>query len=96
MNLDSRHSDCSEFAHIHYYKFVPISKATSLKKSHSTEDSDNEDCHEGKALSGAVVFPSSIAVEVPQFKIVFETIYDTRNNFSSPYLEPKRKPPKFA
>lgn len=83
---------CDEFAHIHFHKFF---KTNTL--AFKQIDNDN-DCHEGKVLSGLVVLELLPVIELPvqhspeKHSIVFNLVI----YYPDPDIEPQRKPPRFA
>ncbi|AZZ38133.1 hypothetical protein CIK05_15430 [Bdellovibrio sp. qaytius] len=85
-----------EFAHIHNYKaHKQIAKRNSLEK--TTDDSEDNECHEGKALQALPATKEiKFDLSIPSYVLVYDLVYELENNFKSPYLEPHRKPPKQA
>jgi hypothetical protein len=89
--LESLHSDCASFGHIHAYEFSSVTKTP--HSAHYTTHA--EDCHEAKNASffASVDFCSSF------FKNDYPLLsYDLKlkiqNGFVSPFLEPRKKPPR--
>lgn len=84
--MGSQTHDCNEFAHLHFHTL-------SIDSEH---DHEEESCHEGKSVFAFSIFPVSIQVPQPIYTAVFKNIFELKNNFKSPYLEPLRRPPKIA
>jgi len=82
--------DCQEFGHLHFFHFEKIAAEGSLQHIEGN-------CHEGKYLLSHSPFPAVVFdLFVPTYKVIHELVFTLENQFKSPYLEPRRKPPKFS
>lgn len=90
----SQAENCNEFGHIHFYK---IQKMVEGDASYEASSSKDEDCHEGKSVAAHDAFPSRVFELVRMsYETVFSRVPVFENHFKSPFLEPPRKPPRFA
>lgn len=88
----SAYDNCDEIGHIHNFKVhknvnnIPVVK---------TDSSDDEDCHEGKSIFTFMVACSKVSIKAHEkFPTLFKLVWTVENNFKTPYLEPRRKPPR--
>lgn len=90
------HGDCSEFGHIHFHDLGRDSKTNAILKL-SNNSGNEDDCHEGKAFAGYFILHSGkLEMAEPVYEDSFEIVFLVENNFKSPYLEPRRKPPRLS
>ena len=91
--MGSQTHNCDEFAHMHIGFYHHSSDDVSIESEH---DHEEESCHEGKSVFAYSIFPIIIQIPKPIYAVVFKSVFDLKNNFKSPYLEPRRKPPKIS
>lgn len=97
------HGDCQEFGHIHLPNH--IHKVSSLENLENNIDSGarskstaaKDECREGKSVFHISLLPENI-FETLLFvnKLKFDLVFSLENQPKDPFLEPKRKPPRFA
>jgi hypothetical protein len=91
------HGDCGEFGHIHFHKIGKFLNIDAIQKPSDKSGDDDDNCHEGKSIAGSFILQSgSIEVAKPVYEPSFEVVFSVDNNFPSPYLEPRRKPPRLS
>lgn len=92
------HTNCNEFAHIHFHSAHKITQNINTISNHSNQQNDNdENCHEGKSVFTYAQFPvDNFNFVLPTYSLVFDLVLSLENNFKNPDLEPHRKPPKYS
>lgn len=86
-------SNCDEIGHTHFF-----SKQLNNQQNFSSDRTSNDkNCHSAQNLSVIYLYPSEIFhFQKPNYNFVFETVFSLKNNQKSPFLEPRRKPPRFS
>lgn len=90
--------NCQEFAHIHHYSIEGFPEhQMKLMVGESFFQQATESCHEGKLVVDGSPFPAAcLDFENPSYGLRSALIFELKNHFKSPTLEPHRKPPKFS
>lgn len=90
--------NCQEFAHIHHYSFEKFPEhSIKLKVGEATFQKHADSCHEGKSVVDGSPLPAIyFGFENPSYGLRSLLIFELKNHFKSPTLEPHRKPPKFT
>jgi hypothetical protein len=81
-SLSNLPSNCDEFGHIHFHKI----NADTQKQTHAGQS----------AVGSPIIIAKEFIFPEPVFILKFEALFDLKNNFESPFLEPRRKPPRRA
>jgi hypothetical protein len=92
-----RVGNCFEFGHIHRFLVQAPDRNTGTARSDESHNSSDEACHGSQTLAGMFLFPSSPQIMnfvFPKGELKILAIIKSRH--PAPWLEPVRKPPKFA
>lgn len=96
---DRNHDNHDEIGHIHFYQVQSkiqnslnnVIESAASKKQISDA---NENCTSEKSVFAYSLFPIEVfKIECPSFSLTFAKVFTIKNNFLTPYLEPRRKPP---
>lgn len=99
---DHNYDNHDEIGHIHFYQaqtkvqknLSDVIESADNKKQGSDA---NENCSSGKSVFAYSLSPIEVYImECPNFTLAFATVFKIKNNFLTPYLEPRRKPPRLA
>jgi hypothetical protein len=92
------HHNHDEIGHIHFYKMhtKKISENVIKDTSSETQAAQDENCSSGKSVFSYSQMPVAFSFSMPMVPTVFKAVFAEINNFKTPYLEPKRKPPRLA
>ena len=90
-----------EINHIHFYQvYSKVSKSLDVTLEDKTSRPhafDDRFCPSGKSIFAYSHFPSELyEIVSPNFILAFDLVFKIDNNSLTPYLEPRRKPPRFA
>jgi hypothetical protein len=91
----------NEIGHIHFYhvqnKTVQKTADVSPDLGSQKQTNGDEDCSAGKSIFAYSVTPVEVfEIKCPHFSVAFDLVFKIKNNFLTPYLEPKRKPPRYV
>lgn len=86
--VDHSLDNCDEVGHVHYY---------SIEKKGFEHHKADESCHSAQSLFAVALFPTKLfPIFYPRWIPTFSLILNLQNNFKAPYLEPRKKPPRFS
>lgn len=91
--------NCDEIGHIHvFHSHQPQKSQLSNKPSYQQERRDtdeDESCHAGKSVFAYSLYPVEVhQIQLISLKEAFDLVFNLKNNFENPDLEPHRKPPR--
>ena len=93
-------SNHEEIGHIHFYQVISKLASTvtySFDSKRSSGHHENKNCSSGKSVFTYISVPSGIfVILIPSLGSAFDLILNLHDNFQTPYLEPRRKPPRLA
>jgi hypothetical protein len=101
--VSHNHNNHDEIGHIHFFQDHKKAHKKSVNTFENVigrqqaDDDDDENCSSGKSVFAYSHFPSQVyKIVIPSLAKAFDLIFTVSNNFKTPYLEPRRKPPRLA
>ena len=95
---DLNHHNHDEVGHIHFFQVHKAKPTDSFETTESRQsDNDDENCSSGKSIFAFSPVPDeTYKIIIPSLTMAFNLIFKLDNNFKTPYLEPRKKPPRLA
>lgn len=98
---DHNRDNHDEIGHIHFFhghnKTINQFDDYLGETANRQQTDDDENCSSGKSIFADSHVPSKIYKIVhPSLVMAFELVFNLKNNFKTPYLEPQKKPPRLA
>ncbi|OFZ29192.1 MAG: hypothetical protein A2622_14210 [Bdellovibrionales bacterium RIFCSPHIGHO2_01_FULL_40_29] len=92
---DQNHNNHDEIGHIHFYH--SHHHAENQQQQQNDDEDEDENCPSSKSVFAYSNLPNEVyTLTIPSLVIAFDLVFILKNNFKTPYLEPRKKPPKFA
>jgi hypothetical protein len=99
---DHNDDNHDEIGHIHFYQIQSkvqknLNEVIEISDNKKQATNANENCSSGKSVFAYSLSPVEVyKIECPNFTLAFAMVLIIKNNFLTPYLEPRRKPPRLA
>lgn len=86
------HDNHDEIGHIHFFNIQDENSEKQQSHSHAEEN-----CSSGKSVFLFSTLPAEVyKIQIPALTLAFDFVFSLTNNFQSPDLEPRKKPPRLA